>query len=80
VAIRLGSSASGESSRNDVGGVDLLSVLAISRAEARMLGRVAVVERLVENGSSRLTAERFAALEFGTAEPGRARFHSHARR
>jgi hypothetical protein len=61
-------------------GVDLLSVLAISRAEAQALGRSELVERLVENGSSRLTAHRIVALELGTAEPGRARAHSYARR
>jgi hypothetical protein len=61
-------------------GVDLLSVLAISRAEARALGRRELVERLVENGSSRLTADRIVALELGADEPGRARSHTYARR
>jgi hypothetical protein len=61
-------------------GVDLLSVLEISRAEALALGRSELVERLVERGSSRLTAHRIVALELGADEPGRARSHSYARR
>jgi hypothetical protein len=61
-------------------GVDLLSVLAISKAEAQALGRSELVERLVEGGTSRLTAHRIVALELGTDEPGRARSHSYARR
>jgi hypothetical protein len=79
VASRSGSSTSGKLPRNDAGGVDLLSVLAISKAEARRLGPAVLVERLVDYGTSRLTAERFAAFELGTAEPGRARPHSKAR-
>jgi hypothetical protein len=39
-----------------------------------------VVDRLVEAGSSRLTAERMVEIERGEAEPGRARPHSMARR
>jgi hypothetical protein len=61
-------------------GDDRLSLFAISKDEARMLGRSGLVERLVEEGTSRLTAERVAALEFSNAEPGRARYHTHARR
>jgi hypothetical protein len=78
VAVRAGSSDSDLSMATE--GVDLLSVLAISRAEAQALGRSELVERLVENGSSRLTAHRIVALELGTDEPGRARSHSYARR
>jgi hypothetical protein len=37
------------------------------------LSNSALVERLVVNGFSRLTAERFVEIERGTAEPGRAR-------
>jgi hypothetical protein len=61
-------------------GVDLLSVLAISRTEAQALGRSELVKRLVERGSSRLTAHRIVALELEADEPGRARSHSYARR
>jgi hypothetical protein len=39
-----------------------------------------VVDRLVEAGSSRLTAERIVEVARGGAEPGRARPHSMARR
>jgi CelD/BcsL family acetyltransferase involved in cellulose biosynthesis len=37
------------------------------------------VARLVESGSSRLTAERIVAIERGTADPGRARRHTPTR-
>jgi hypothetical protein len=46
---------------------------------ARLTGR-ALVERLVDNGISRLTAERFVALEADNVEAGRARPHTQARR
>jgi hypothetical protein len=44
-------------------------------AEAR-----ALVQRLVAEGASRLTAERIVAIERGDAEPGRARRHPQSRR
>jgi hypothetical protein len=65
--------------RNEVGGVDLLSVLALSRAEARVIGSTELIARLVERGISRLTAERVAEVELGAAEIGRARTHSQSR-
>jgi hypothetical protein len=37
------------------------------------------VDRLVENGMSRLTAERIVAINRDGAEPGRARAHAPAR-
>ena len=37
------------------------------------------VERLIEAGASRLTAERIVAIERGAAEAGRARAHSQSR-
>jgi hypothetical protein len=46
---------------------------------ARLTGR-ALVERLVDNGISRLTAERFVAIEQSNVEAGRARPHTQARR
>jgi hypothetical protein len=46
---------------------------------ARLTGR-ALVERLVDNGISRLTAERFVAIERDNVEAGRARPHTQARR
>jgi hypothetical protein len=39
-----------------------------------------LVERLVARGFSRLTAERFVAIERGAAEAGRARAHPVSRR
>jgi hypothetical protein len=39
-----------------------------------------LVQRLVAEGASRLTAERIAAIERGDAEPGRARRHPQSRR
>jgi hypothetical protein len=46
---------------------------------ARLTGR-ALVERLVDNGISRLTAERFVVLERDDVEAGRARPHTQSRR
>ena len=46
----------------------------------RELSNSALVERLVVSGYSRLTAERFVEIERGTAEAGRARPHTTARR
>jgi hypothetical protein len=46
----------------------------IAPAEVKKPGAVAV-ERLVAEGTSRLTAERIVAIEQGLAEPGRARRH-----
>jgi hypothetical protein len=80
VAIRSGSSVKKGLLRNEVGGVDLLSVLSLSRPEARALGSTALVARLVERGISRLTAERVAEVELGAAEIGRARTHTQSRR
>ena len=80
MAVRSGSFVKKESLRNEVGGVDLLSVLALSRPEAVTLGRTQFVARLVERGISRLTAERVADVELGAAEPGRARTHTQSRR
>jgi hypothetical protein len=41
--------------------------------------RPTTVDRLVEEGASRLTAERIVAIERGLAEVGRARRHPMAR-
>jgi hypothetical protein len=79
MAARSGSFVGKGPLRNEAGGVDMLSVLAMSRAEARMLGWTELVARMVERGVSRLTAERVAEVELGTAEPGRARKHTQAR-
>ena len=54
--------------------------LEIPDAEAKQLTRTAIVERLVESGCSRLTAERIVAIAQGKAEIGRARRHAGVRR
>jgi hypothetical protein len=54
--------------------------LEIPDAEVRALSREAIVERLVEGGMSRLTAERAIEIEREAGEPGRARRRSLARR
>jgi hypothetical protein len=49
--------------------------LALSDSEASRLRDWEVVDRLVEAGSSRLTAERIVEIKRGDAKPGRARRH-----
>jgi hypothetical protein len=74
-------------------GKTIPSVNAGSVAEVARLGKVEIEEwdlkwlsstelvaRLVAGGVSRLTAERFIAIERGSAEPGRARPHPISRR
>jgi hypothetical protein len=51
----------------------------ITEVELRMLSSPALVDRLVDNGISRLSAERMVAIERGDAEAGRARRHTQAR-
>lgn len=57
-----------------------LGKIEIADADMRSLSSAALVERLVASGASRLTAERFVAIERGSAEAGRARPHPVARR
>ena len=52
----------------------------IAEAEAKRLSSTTLVERLVAGGASRLTAQRIIEIERGSAEPGRARPHTTARR
>jgi len=52
----------------------------IAAAHMKKLSAAAAVERLVADGTSRLTAERMVAIEQGLAEPGRARAHAMSRR
>ena len=52
----------------------------ITEFELRMLSSPALVDRLVGGGISRLSAERMVAIERGSAEAGRARRHTQARR
>ena len=51
-----------------------------SEGETNRRDRLALVERLVASGASRLTAERIVAIERGEAAPGRARRHTQSRR
>ena len=48
--------------------------------EMKALSNMMVVERLVDRGVSRLSAERIIEIERGTCEPGRARTHTLSRR
>ena len=54
--------------------------LEISETDMRELSSAVLVGRLVHRGVSRITAERFIAIQRGEAAPGRARFHTTARR
>lgn len=58
----------------------LLETTVISESDLAGLSANALVTRLVAGGVSRLTAERFVAIQRGTAEPGRARAHLVSRR
>jgi hypothetical protein len=51
----------------------------LSDADARTLDHPALVERLVEQGASRLTADRMASILKGETDAGRARRHHQAR-
>ena len=53
----------------------LLGKLGMADAQTKLLTSSVLVERLVARGFSRLTAERFAEIQRGTGEPGRARRH-----
>jgi hypothetical protein len=48
--------------------------------EMKSLSNAMVVERLVDAGVSRLSAERVVAIERKVCEPGRARTHTMSRR
>ena len=48
--------------------------------EMKALSNAMVVERLVDGGVSRLSAERIVEIERGAVEPGRARTHTTSRR
>jgi hypothetical protein len=53
--------------------------LELTDGEAKHLTDSSIVNRLVESGLSRLSAERIVAVERNNAEPGRARSHLPAR-
>jgi hypothetical protein len=60
--------------------VTLFGTLEIANSELRWLSDTAIVERLVESGISRLTAERIVEVQRGEVEPGRARRHGQSHR
>jgi hypothetical protein len=59
---------------------DRLASIEISKSDMQLLSTTALVARLVAGGVSRLTAERFIAIQRGSAEAGRARTHTLSRR
>jgi hypothetical protein len=61
-------------------GVTLFGVLEIRNSELRYLSNAMIVERLVESGVSRVSADRIVAVQRGQVEPGRARRHGHSHR
>jgi hypothetical protein len=65
---------------HDSDGVTLFGTLAIADSEMRWLSNASIVERLVESGVSRLSAERIVAVQRGEVEPGRARRHAQGHR
>lgn len=60
--------------------IDRLAHIEISESEMKHLSSTVLVARLVEGGVSRLTAERFIAIQRDGVEAGRARPHPVARR
>jgi hypothetical protein len=62
------------------GGVTLFGTLEIANSELRWLSNATIVERLVESGVSRLSAERIVEVRRGEVEPGRARRHAQGHR
>jgi hypothetical protein len=61
-------------------GVTLFGTLRIADSEVGALSNQAIVERLVDSGVSRLSAERIVAVQRGGVEPGRARRHAQGHR
>jgi hypothetical protein len=62
------------------GRTNRLAGIEIAESELRLLSDTVLVARLVTRGVSRLTAERFVAIQRGAAESGRARPHAVSRR
>ena len=58
---------------------DRLANVEISDSDMRLLSTTVLVARLVAGGVSRLTAERFVAIQRGGTEAGRARRHAAGR-
>jgi hypothetical protein len=61
-------------------GVTLFGRLEIANSELRYLSNAMIVERLVESGVSRVSADRIVAVQRGQLEPGRARRHGQSHR
>jgi hypothetical protein len=61
-------------------GVTRFGTLEIDDSEMKSLSDAMIVERLVESGASRLSAERIVEVHRGDDEPGRARRHAHGHR
>lgn len=58
---------------------DLLATIEISESEMQLLSSTVLIARLVDGGVSPLTAERYVAIQQGTAQSGRARRHALSR-
>jgi hypothetical protein len=61
-------------------GVTHFGALVIADSEVAWLSNAMIVERLVESGVSRLSAERIVEVQRGDIEPGRARRHAYGHR
>jgi hypothetical protein len=57
-------------------GVTTFGRLEIADAEMQWLSNASIVQRLVESGVSRLSAERIVEVQRDDVEPGRARRHA----
>jgi hypothetical protein len=61
-------------------GITLFGTLEIADSEMQWLSNTMIVQRLVESGVSRLSAERIVEVQRGEGEPGRARRHAQGHR
>lgn len=61
-------------------GVTVFGTLEITDSELRFLSNAMIVERLVDSGFSRLSADRIVSVQRGDVEPGRARRHAQGNR
>lgn len=67
-------------SSSAVADVAVFGKVEIADTEVERLSSVALLERLVAGGVSRLTAQRIVEIQSSTTEPGRARPHTTSRR
>jgi hypothetical protein len=61
-------------------GVTQFGTLEIDDSEMKSLSDAMIVDRLVDSGVSRLSAERIVEVHHSDNEPGRARRHAHGHR